>query len=58
MEVAVGLVERADEQRGGLDELFVLLLLLVRGEAAADVEALVVGQNHSSYREELLHYLP
>lgn len=35
-----------------------LLLLLVRGETAADVQALVVGQNHPSYCVELVHYLP
>lgn len=34
-----------------------LFLLLVRGETAADVQALVVGQDHPSYREELVHYL-
>jgi hypothetical protein len=57
LQVAVCLVEGADQQRGRLDELLVLLLLLLGREAAADVQTLVVGEDDPSDSVEFLHQL-
>lgn len=57
LKVAVGLVERTDEQCGSLDELLVLFLLLAESEVAADVKAFIIRKDYPANCEEFIDYL-
>ena len=52
LQVALSLVDGADQHGGGLYELLVVFL----GDAVADEDAIAVGQNYSFHAEELIYY--
>lgn len=55
LQIAIGLVEGADQEGGCLYELLVLLLLLMRWKATTNVQSFIIRKNDPSKDKELLH---